>query len=94
VHRRPSLTPLPDFARSELVTWPTRRPTVIGGTMRSSSLKKLLGRRGIARAIRFSDHGQGPGEAFYAHACRLGLEGIVSKLASSPYRSERTNEWL
>ena len=36
----------------------------------------------------------GQGEAFYAHACRLGLEGIVSKLARSPYRSRRTSEWL
>ena len=28
------------------------------------------------------------------HACRLGLEGIVSKLANAPYRSGRTKAWL
>jgi bifunctional non-homologous end joining protein LigD len=61
---------------------------------RKAALKKLLGRRRITGPIRFSDHVQGQGEAFYTHACRLGLEGIVSKLASSPYRSERTSEWL
>ena len=61
---------------------------------RKGTLKKLLGRRGKAGQIRYSDHVQGQGEAFYAHACRLGLEGIVSKLATSPYRSRRTSEWL
>jgi len=61
---------------------------------RKGTLKKLLGRRGKAGHIRYSDHVQGQGEAFYAHACRLGLEGIVSKLARSSYRSRRTSEWL
>ena len=60
---------------------------------RKTALKKLLGRRRAAGPIRFSDHVQGQGEAFYAHACRLGLEGVVSKLATSPYRSRRTEEW-
>ena len=61
---------------------------------RKGTLRKLLGRRGKAGHIRYSDHVQGQGEAFYAHACRLGPEGIVSKLARSPYRSRRTSEWL
>jgi bifunctional non-homologous end joining protein LigD len=61
---------------------------------RKAALKKLLGHRRRAGPIRFSDHVQGQGEALYAHACRLGLEGIVSKLASSPYRARRTEEWL
>lgn len=29
----------------------------------------------------------------FRHACSLGLEGIVSKLAGSPYRSGRTDQW-
>ena len=29
-----------------------------------------------------------------AHACKLGLEGIVSKRLGSTYRSGRTNDWL
>ena len=60
---------------------------------RKAALKKMLGRR-AAGPIRYSDHVDGRGEAFYDHACRLGLEGIVSKLASSPYRTRRTTEWL
>jgi bifunctional non-homologous end joining protein LigD len=50
-------------------------------------------RRGTG-PIRFSDHVQGQGGAFYTHACRLGLEGVVSKLATLPYRPRRTVEWL
>jgi bifunctional non-homologous end joining protein LigD len=61
---------------------------------RKAALKKLLGRRRGAGPIRNSDHVQGQGGAFYAHACKLGLEGIVSKLAKSPYRPRRTTEWL
>jgi bifunctional non-homologous end joining protein LigD len=46
-----------------------------------------------AHPLRYSDHVQGQGRAFFEQACRLGLEGVVSKLASSPYRSRRTAEW-
>jgi hypothetical protein len=28
------------------------------------------------------------------HACKLGLEGIVSKRKNSPYRSGRSPDWL
>jgi len=28
------------------------------------------------------------------HACKLGLEGIVSKRLGSPYRSGRSPDWL
>jgi len=29
-----------------------------------------------------------------AHACKMGLEGIVSKRKDSPYRSGRSPDWL
>jgi bifunctional non-homologous end joining protein LigD len=61
---------------------------------RKATLKKLLARRRRGGSIHYSDHVQGQGEAFYVHACKLGLEGIVSKLARSPYRPRRTTEWL
>jgi bifunctional non-homologous end joining protein LigD len=41
----------------------------------------------------FSDHVEGGGEAFYRKACEHGLEGVISKLASSPYRQLRSREW-
>jgi bifunctional non-homologous end joining protein LigD len=30
----------------------------------------------------------------FAHACRIGLEGIVSKRKDSPYRSGRSPDWF
>jgi bifunctional non-homologous end joining protein LigD len=30
----------------------------------------------------------------FAHACKMGLEGIVSKRRSSPYRSGRSLDWI
>jgi bifunctional non-homologous end joining protein LigD len=47
-----------------------------------------------ASPVRYSDHVVGDGPAFFAQACRLGLEGIVSKLRDAPYRSTRSREWL
>ncbi len=42
----------------------------------------------------FSDHVAGDGARVFDEACRLGLEGIVSKRADAPYRSERGSAWL
>ena len=36
----------------------------------------------------------GGGPAFFRNACKLRLEGIVSKLAASRYRSGRGADWL
>jgi bifunctional non-homologous end joining protein LigD len=61
---------------------------------RKKMLADLLARLPAGGPIRYSDHVSGQGSAFYRHACRLGLEGVVSKLASAPYRQRRTEEWL
>ena len=37
---------------------------------------------------------EGDGPIVFAHACKLGLEGIVSKRKDSPYRSGRSPDWL
>ena len=37
--------------------------------------------------IRFNGHIEGDGPTVFAHACKMGLEGIVSKRKDSPYRS-------
>jgi bifunctional non-homologous end joining protein LigD len=34
------------------------------------------------------------GEVIFRHACKMGLEGIVSKRLGSRYRSGRTTDWL
>ena len=60
---------------------------------RKALLKKLLGGRSTGR-IRFSEHIDGNGEAFFAKACRAGLEGIVSKRRDQPYRAGRHGGWV
>jgi bifunctional non-homologous end joining protein LigD len=30
----------------------------------------------------------------FQHACKMGLEGIVSKRRNSPYRSGRSPDWI
>jgi bifunctional non-homologous end joining protein LigD len=45
------------------------------------------------RVLRYSDHVEGNGPKFFKQACVMGIEGIVSKLANSPYESTRTRSW-
>jgi ATP-dependent DNA ligase len=44
--------------------------------------------------IRFNEHIEGDGETVFRHACKFGLEGIVSKRKDSAYRSGRSPDWL
>ncbi len=44
--------------------------------------------------VRYSDHVIGNGNAAYQKACRLSLEGIISKLINSTYHQKRTKDWL
>ncbi|WP_029352090.1 DNA ligase D [Bosea sp. 117] len=45
-------------------------------------------------ALRFSDHFAENGALVLRHACRLSLEGVVSKRADAPYRAGRGRSWL
>ena len=44
--------------------------------------------------IRFNEHIEGDGPTVFAHACKMGLEGIISKREDSAYRSGRSPDWL
>jgi bifunctional non-homologous end joining protein LigD len=57
---------------------------------RKSYLKNLIANT----AIQFSDHFEIDGPELYAHACRVGLEGVVSKVRDSKYNSGRGNDWV
>ncbi|HSU39149.1 MAG TPA: DNA ligase D [Polyangiaceae bacterium] len=48
----------------------------------------------VKRTLRLSDHVVGKGPEFFEQACKLGVEGIVSKRADAPYRSGRGRDWL
>lgn len=44
--------------------------------------------------LRFSESIAERGPVLLKHACQLGLEGIISKLADAPYRSGRGRDWI
>ncbi|MGB6609055.1 MAG: DNA ligase D, partial [Acidobacteriaceae bacterium] len=60
---------------------------------RKSLLEGLLQEHGDG-TLRYSSHIRAHGGAMFRRACEMGAEGIVSKLASSPWRSERSHFWL
>jgi bifunctional non-homologous end joining protein LigD len=62
---------------------------------RKAALARLLASANDKAAVlRYSDHVVGSGAEFLAQACRLGLEGIVSKRRDAPYRGTRGTDWL
>jgi bifunctional non-homologous end joining protein LigD len=44
--------------------------------------------------LRYTEHRDTEGEAYYREACRLGWEGLIAKRADSPYRAGRSKDWL
>jgi bifunctional non-homologous end joining protein LigD len=59
---------------------------------RKARLARLLGDgRGL---VRYAPHVAGGGATVFREACRLGLEGIVSKRADQPYRPGRNAGWV
>jgi bifunctional non-homologous end joining protein LigD len=57
---------------------------------RKAVLKKLIEKT----PIQFSESFELDGREMLKHACRVGLEGVVSKVRDSRYPSDRTNEWV
>ena len=57
------------------------------------TLSSLLAR--VAPGLRFNEHiDEKDGPLVFAQACKLGLEGIVSKRRDSLYRSGRSSDWI
>lgn len=61
---------------------------------RKDLLEDIFKSAGQRNVLRYSEHFQGNGDTFFKHACEFGIEGIVSKLADSPYESTRNKNWL
>jgi bifunctional non-homologous end joining protein LigD len=59
---------------------------------RKKRLARLVGKRRIG--IVLSEHTGDDGAAIFQQACTLGLEGIVSKRLSAPYRSGPSRDWI
>jgi bifunctional non-homologous end joining protein LigD len=61
---------------------------------RKRRLKELLdARKGKDKQIRYVEHFERGGDAVLQSACKLSLEGIVSKKLDAPYRSGRSEAW-
>jgi bifunctional non-homologous end joining protein LigD len=59
---------------------------------RKRALRWVL--RNSGGGIQYVEHAEGDGDKMFTAACKLGLEGIVSKRATSVYRSGPTRTWL
>ncbi len=60
---------------------------------RKAALEALLASRKPGPRIAYVEHLETPGDAVLRSACKLDLEGIVSKRADAPYRSGRSDTW-
>ena len=60
--------------------------------MRKTALRVLLGR--AAAGVSFNKHIEGDGAILFDQACKLGLEGIVSKAKGSRYIAGRSLHWI
>jgi DNA ligase D-like protein (predicted ligase) len=58
---------------------------------RKSILQDLLTFGG---PLRFTEHIDTDGEAYFRQACASGWEGIIAKRADAPYRAGRSRDWL
>ena len=60
--------------------------------VRKATLASVL-RKGMS-GLRINEHLDYSGDIVFRHACKTGLEGILSKRLGSYYRSGRTKDWL
>jgi len=69
-----------------------------GRDVRSESLLErkavLGGLLSFGGSLRYAEHRDTDGEAYYREACQLGWEGLIAKRADSPYRPGRNRDWL
>jgi bifunctional non-homologous end joining protein LigD len=60
--------------------------------LRRAELAKLI--RSAGTGIQLSEHIEQDAAIVFEHACKLGLEGIVSKRRGSRYVSGRSPDWI
>jgi bifunctional non-homologous end joining protein LigD len=57
--------------------------------------RKALLKKALADTdIQFSERFEADGGEMFKHACKIGLEGVVSKVRDSKYASGRINDWV
>jgi DNA ligase D-like protein (predicted ligase) len=58
---------------------------------RKQLLRDLLA---FTAAVRFTEHKDTDGEAYFRHACASGWEGVIAKRSDAPYHAGRSRDWL
>jgi bifunctional non-homologous end joining protein LigD len=66
----------------DLRRWPLHQP--------KAELKKIV----AGTDVQFSDSFEIEGRQMLAHACKIGLEGVISKVRDSTYTTGRGNNWV
>ena len=61
---------------------------------RKAALARLLKGKSRSGPIRYAEHFEGDGPAIFKSACKMNLEGIISKLRDAPYRSGRSDSFI
>jgi bifunctional non-homologous end joining protein LigD len=61
---------------------------------RKAALEKVLESEDRDGIVRYSDHFEISGSEMLAHACKMNLEGVISKRRDAPYRSGRSDDWI
>jgi len=54
----------------------------------------LRGLLAFAGPLRFTEHKDTDGEAYFRQACASGWEGVIAKRADAPYQAGRSRDWL
>jgi hypothetical protein len=57
-----------------------------------AALERLLAKPSVV--IQYVTHVEGDGAEMFAAVCKLGLEGVVPKRLTSPYKSENSKAWI
>lgn len=61
---------------------------------RKDQLRQIMAAYPEGDSIRFSEHFTESGEKVWENACRMGLEGIISKDLTAPYEERRSKSWV
>jgi bifunctional non-homologous end joining protein LigD len=61
---------------------------------RKERLARLLAPKTLSARLRYVEHFETSADAVLKSACRMALEGVVSKRLDAPYRSGRGDAWL
>ena len=82
------------FYAFDLMHLDGRDATALPLVERKAALESLLASTPARGTLRYSGSIDQSGPVLLAQACKLGLEGIISKRADAPYRSGRGHDWL